>query len=61
LVDRIRDTYLHSNPYPNTAAPGQPHECESGLDEYAAGHQVIGNEPGDQGTDVDKTTRGKIG
>jgi ABC-type transporter Mla subunit MlaD len=58
----IRDTYLHSNPYPNTAAPGQPQECESGLDAYGPlGHQQIGNEPGDQGTKVDVTKRGKVG
>jgi virulence factor Mce-like protein len=55
----IRDTYLHSNPYPNTAAPAQVNECESGLDEYGRGHVVIGNEPGNQTTAVDKTTRGK--
>ncbi|MCW2994279.1 MAG: Mammalian cell entry related domain protein [Conexibacter sp.] len=57
----IRDTYLHSDPYPNTAAPGQTQECESGLDKYVPGQQVIGTQPGDQGTDVDKTTRGKVG
>jgi virulence factor Mce-like protein len=56
----IRDTYLHSNPYPNTAAPGQTQECESGLDKYTPGHQVIGNIPGNQGTAVDKTKRGPV-
>ena len=56
----IRDTYLHSNPYPNTAAPGQVQECEAGLDKYVPGRQVIGNEPGNQGTKVDQTKRGTV-
>jgi virulence factor Mce-like protein len=43
--------YLHVNPYPNTAAPGQtPTECEAGNEPYLANQQVIGNVPGDQGT-----------
>jgi virulence factor Mce-like protein len=43
--------YLHVNPYPNTASPGQdPFECEAGNEDYLAGQQVIGNVPGDQGT-----------
>ncbi len=43
--------FLHVNPYPNTAAPGQdPKECEAGNEPYIAGQQVIGNVPGDQGT-----------
>jgi len=41
--------FLHYNPYPNTAAPGQERECESGNEGYAAGQQVIGNIPGNQG------------
>jgi virulence factor Mce-like protein len=41
--------FLHYNPYPNTAAPGQPRECEAGNEGYAAGQQVIGNVPGNQG------------
>ena len=49
--------FLHSNPYPNTAAPGQsPRECEPGNppdDWYVAGNWpaavTIGNIPGDQG------------
>jgi hypothetical protein len=40
--------FLHYNPYPNTAAPGQTHECESGNEGYPAG-QLIGNVPGNQG------------
>lgn len=42
--------HLHSNPYPNTAAPGQTHECEAGNERYAIGKTVIGNPPGNQGT-----------
>jgi virulence factor Mce-like protein len=41
--------FLHYNPYPNTAAPGQPRECESGNEGYVAGQQMIGNIPGNQG------------
>jgi virulence factor Mce-like protein len=44
-----RDNYLHQNPYPNTAAPGQTEECEAGNEPYAAGRQVLGNVPGNQG------------
>jgi virulence factor Mce-like protein len=51
----IYDQYLHANPYPNTAAPGQTHECEAGNEDYLKGKQVIGNVPGDQGTRVDQT------
>ena len=42
--------FLHSNPYPNTASPGQPRECEAGNETYRAGKLVIGNVPGNQGT-----------
>ena len=41
--------FLHYNPYPNTAAPGQERECEAGNEPYMAGQQVIGNVPGNQG------------
>jgi virulence factor Mce-like protein len=49
------DNYLHANPYPNTAAPGQTPECEAGNEPYAAGKQVIGNVPGNQGLTTQKT------
>jgi ABC-type transporter Mla subunit MlaD len=42
--------HLHYNPYPNTASPGQPKECEAGNERYKAGQTVIGNPPGNQGT-----------
>ncbi|HSI79701.1 MAG TPA: MlaD family protein [Solirubrobacterales bacterium] len=45
--------FLHFNPYPNTAAPGQPRECEAGNEPYIVGRQVIGNVPGNQGTVTD--------
>lgn len=50
-----RDSYLHSNPYPNTAAPGQEPECEAGNETYEPKKQVIGNQPGNQGTFSEKT------
>lgn len=44
------ENFLHYNPYPNTASPGQtPIECEAGNETYAVGRQVIGNVPGNQG------------
>jgi virulence factor Mce-like protein len=44
------DNHLHTNPYPNTAAPGQDEECEAGNERYAVGDTVVGNVPGSQGT-----------
>ena len=41
--------FLHSNFYPNTAAPGQVRECEAGNEPFIAGRPVVGNVPGDQG------------
>jgi len=46
--------FLHYNPYPNTAAPGQEFECEAGNESYFPGQIVIGNEPGNQGTNTDE-------
>ncbi len=44
------ENFLHYNPYPNTASPGQsPTECEAGNETYLGGRQVIGNVPGNQG------------
>ena len=45
--------HLHYNPYPNTAAPGQPKECEAGNETYNAATTVIGNVPGNQGTETE--------
>jgi virulence factor Mce-like protein len=45
--------HLHANPYPNSAAPGQsPKECEGGNEPYAVGKTVVGNTPGNQGTET---------
>jgi virulence factor Mce-like protein len=38
--------HLHLNPYPNTAAPGQPKECEAGNEIFQAGRTMVGNPPG---------------
>ena len=51
------DSFLHSNPYPNTAAPGQPRECEAGNEVYIPGRQVIGNQPGTQSAKTEQTKR----
>jgi virulence factor Mce-like protein len=40
--------FLHYNPYPNTASPGQTRECEAGNEGFAGG-VTIGNVPGNQG------------
>jgi len=45
-----RKNHLHYNPYPNTAAPGQPEECEAGNELYEKGVTVIGNTPRNDGT-----------
>jgi virulence factor Mce-like protein len=50
------DNHLHANPYPNTASPGQTQECEAGNETYSTGNLVIGNDPGNQGINTQKTT-----
>jgi len=40
---------LHSNPYPNTAAPGQPAECEAGKETFDPNVMRIGNDPKNNG------------
>jgi hypothetical protein len=51
-----RDNFLHTNPYPNTASPGQPSECEAANEPYVPGVQSLGNPAGNQGTLHDETT-----
>src|SRR3954454_582015 len=51
-----QDNFLHSNPYPNTASPGQTQECEAANETFLPGRPVIGNVPGSQGTRHDQTT-----
>jgi hypothetical protein len=41
--EQQRANFLHSNPYPWTAAPGQPRVCAAGNEGYSVGQQVIGN------------------
>jgi hypothetical protein len=48
--------FLHFNPYPNTASPGQERECEAGNEGYAPGQVAIGNVPGNHGS----LTKGQI-
>jgi hypothetical protein len=50
---------LHVNPYPHTASPGQPAECESGNEPYSGTAAVIGNVPGNQGLKTETTAPGK--
>jgi hypothetical protein len=54
------DNFLHHNGYPNTAAPGQPKECEAGNEDYFVGRQMLGNLRGNQGLGKDMDTRKPI-
>ncbi|HEV2061471.1 MAG TPA: MlaD family protein [Solirubrobacteraceae bacterium] len=47
--------YLHANPYPNTPGGGRTNECEAGNEPWLDGRKVIGNVPGNQGTNTDRT------
>lgn len=47
--------FLHTNPYPWTAAPGQPRACAAGNESYQPGQQVFGNSLGILKTPVDMT------
>jgi phospholipid/cholesterol/gamma-HCH transport system substrate-binding protein len=42
------ENHLHTNPYPHTAAPGQPKECEAGNEPYIIGKTITSNVPGTQ-------------
>ena len=46
--------HLHTNPYPNTASPGQPRECEAGNEEFLVGQTVTGNVPTTQQARTEK-------
>ncbi|HEX8123623.1 MAG TPA: MlaD family protein [Solirubrobacteraceae bacterium] len=50
------DNYLHANPYPNTPGGGRENECEAGNEPWLKNRKVVGNVPGNQGTNVDHTT-----
>jgi virulence factor Mce-like protein len=55
------ENHLHSNPYPNTASPGQTRECEAGNERYSEtrGQTTIGNPPGNQGTKTQDQPKAK--
>ena len=53
--------HLHSNPYPNTAAPGQPRECEAGNENYELGVTRIGNTPNNNGIKTAEQTKRQLG
>ena len=55
--------HLHTNPYPNTAAPGQEKECEAGNERYneTVGETLIGNQRGNQGTETEDQVKGQGG
>jgi virulence factor Mce-like protein len=57
----LEDNHLHTNPYPNTASPGQTRECEAGNEHYrdTAGQTTIGNQPGNQGTKTEGQPKAK--
>lgn len=56
-----RLNHLHSNPYPNTASPGQPRECEAGNERYEAGRTRIGNTPRNDGTKTAGQSKRQLG
>jgi phospholipid/cholesterol/gamma-HCH transport system substrate-binding protein len=53
--------HLHSNPYPNTASPGQPKECEAGNEHFTPGKTTIGNTPRDDGFKTSEQTKKQLG
>jgi ABC-type transporter Mla subunit MlaD len=58
-TDRLN--HLHSNPYPNTAAPGQPKECEAGNERYEVGTTRIGNTPRNDGIKTAEQSKRQLG
>jgi phospholipid/cholesterol/gamma-HCH transport system substrate-binding protein len=54
-----RANYLHYNPYPKTAAPGQGGVCEAGNEEYSTGRTIIGNAPNLFATTTEDTAEGQ--
>ncbi len=47
--------FLHANPYPNTPGGDRMNECEAGNEPWLKGRKVIGNVPGNQGSNTQKT------
>lgn len=60
---RDQINFLHYNPYPYTASPGQPERCAAGNEIYEFGELVIGNPDGfvTTGTDDQEVRIGKDG
>jgi phospholipid/cholesterol/gamma-HCH transport system substrate-binding protein len=52
----VNNNFLHFNPYPNVAGPGQPKLCEAGNEEYLVGKQVAGNVPAGSSTNKRELT-----
>lgn len=53
--------HLHSNPYPNTAAPGQPKECEAGNERFERGVTRIGNTSRNDGFKTSGQSKRQLG
>jgi hypothetical protein len=54
----INNNFVHVNPYPNVAGPGQPQLCEAANETYLAGKAEIGNLPAaDVSTNRELTNR----
>lgn len=49
--------FLHSNPFPLTAAPGQPKSCEAANEKFNIGKTTIGNVPGQAPTTLHYETK----
>jgi ABC-type transporter Mla subunit MlaD len=56
-----RKNHLHFNPYPNTASPGQPKECEAGNEVYEVGVTRLGNTPRNDGIKTANQTKKQLG
>jgi ABC-type transporter Mla subunit MlaD len=44
-TQEYNNNFVHVNPYPNVAGPGQPKVCEAGNETYEPGKTVIGHAP----------------
>ncbi len=54
----VNNNFLHANPYPNVAGPGQPRLCEAGNEKFVPGKLVLGNTPpGGSTTNRELTSR----
>jgi virulence factor Mce-like protein len=55
------ENHLHFNPYPHTAAPGQPRECEAGNEPFTLEQTTIGNPDGPLRTKTSGQVEGQGG